>query len=1093
MKKIAVLPAFTFLLASVVAVSAEEPPHLDFVRGLRSRGMSDLALQYLERLKKSPPKDIAAVLPLEFAKTRLELAAAEPDAARKAALFSQARAEFEAFVKANATHPLAAEAHLEIARSIAMQGKAQLSKALRQENKNAKDVESAQALKLFTDAAAKFQDASKQIDAQLAKLESPSTDEERVAKRALTQAKLQAQYELGVNLMDQSAAAPDLVQRGDIIEKAIASLKKMSNLDPRNPLCWKARALIVKAYTDIDKPQEARKELRAVIEEEGAHADEARRLARFYRIALIPSDISNKNIEQATQAAAEEWLRLYPGFTNSPEGTAVRWDLANALLKQGLKYKKVGPKGQEKLPQPAVDLLSRAQKLFKALEDSENEYTEKARTSKVQIMIAVAEDRFGAAAKSGTGMDFTKLKDFEEAFLWAQYEAYQIQEDEKKRDDFLKKLPPEPLQKQKDELEMMNKKLETGRKLHVENVISSLHRALEMVDEKVPAAEVIDARAMLAYAYLNAGDPYRAAVLGEHIARTEAGSNRAPAAAAYALQAYAQVLADDEKAKSPEVEQAADRARVRSLAHYMEATWPTEAATDMARHQMATILLREGQSLQAIEVLRRITPAYGNLTHSKYQLALTLLELAKEKDDERREPRPKPAANAPQLTEADKKKFQAEAAQALESIPEASEAADSDTLQVYLMAKCQYGQILYNAQKFDDLEKLALTLQKRVDSPRLEKSEFKGKIAAAVEALSLFAIFGRADDAFKKQDFKRVLELTKPVVENSIGGKNPSMARVLQGLALRANVQEGKTDEAKKILDQLQAAATDDLSGGATGILVQLVAQLREQIEELKKQGEKSKVLLDKTVTSFGAFLDTLAKQPNLNAQTTLFLAHSYDSLEKHAQAAEMLGKVAAPKSDVKPVEGQPDPQQLYRAVRVMYVKQLRLAKQVDKAKEALAEILGSEKEPGWGVKNLDAQKERIYLLQEQEMYFGPKGAREGWNSMMKELQKRIQDTAIRREYFECYANLVYCTFKMATKLDDPKKKQNAIERAAKLIINLENAQQDVGGEDSKKRFEKLLRDEPLLREKYLELGGTKCVPENEQKKEEKPVEKAEK
>src|SRR5438876_1705417 len=108
---------------------AEEPPHLAFVRGLRARGMADLALQYLQSHSKNPPADLAPILPLELAKTRIELAASKPDPISRSAEQNQARAEFEQFLQKNPNHPLAAEASLEIARIIAVQGKAELGRA----------------------------------------------------------------------------------------------------------------------------------------------------------------------------------------------------------------------------------------------------------------------------------------------------------------------------------------------------------------------------------------------------------------------------------------------------------------------------------------------------------------------------------------------------------------------------------------------------------------------------------------------------------------------------------------------------------------------------------------------------------------------------------------------------------------------------------------------------------------------------------------------------------------------------------------------------------------------------------------------------
>ena len=53
---------------------AEEPSVQDFVRGLREKRYPDLALDYLKKLSANPPPGLAAVLPLEMARCRLDMA-----------------------------------------------------------------------------------------------------------------------------------------------------------------------------------------------------------------------------------------------------------------------------------------------------------------------------------------------------------------------------------------------------------------------------------------------------------------------------------------------------------------------------------------------------------------------------------------------------------------------------------------------------------------------------------------------------------------------------------------------------------------------------------------------------------------------------------------------------------------------------------------------------------------------------------------------------------------------------------------------------------------------------------------------------------
>src|SRR5438067_13109131 len=119
------------LLLTAPAACAEEPPHLDFVRGLRARGMPDLAAEYLQQLSAHPPAGLAPLLPLELAKTRIDAAQQEGDERKRAALLTQARAVLETVLRQNPRGPLAADAALDLARLVGLQGKQQLAQARR--------------------------------------------------------------------------------------------------------------------------------------------------------------------------------------------------------------------------------------------------------------------------------------------------------------------------------------------------------------------------------------------------------------------------------------------------------------------------------------------------------------------------------------------------------------------------------------------------------------------------------------------------------------------------------------------------------------------------------------------------------------------------------------------------------------------------------------------------------------------------------------------------------------------------------------------------------------------------------------------------
>src|SRR5262249_20131052 len=102
MKKMATMLTLAVLCLCLAPVWAEDVPHMDFVRALRARNFSDLALEYLDRMATdaSVPADVKTAIPLEKARTRMEQATHEFNPGKRQSLYTQARTEFDAFAKA---------------------------------------------------------------------------------------------------------------------------------------------------------------------------------------------------------------------------------------------------------------------------------------------------------------------------------------------------------------------------------------------------------------------------------------------------------------------------------------------------------------------------------------------------------------------------------------------------------------------------------------------------------------------------------------------------------------------------------------------------------------------------------------------------------------------------------------------------------------------------------------------------------------------------------------------------------------------------------------------------------------------------------
>lgn len=1169
MKSISAFLALALVVGAAAPLPAEEMPHLLLVQGLRDRRMPDLAIEYLQKLQANPPAELAKQIPLELARTRLELANLEPDAGRKQALMQQARGEFEAFVKSSAGDPLAASANLEIARIIGMQGKTKLSEARRQESAGTKKAMAGEARKLFAEAGTKLEDAAKQITLQLGNLpEMPTTPQERAAKQTLEQASLQAEFEQSMNLIDQAETfigPNEVVQRGDKMKAAATAFGKLAGRDPRNPLCWQAQVWVGRSFQEIDNPTEALKVYDAVLAEKGDQVDAAKRIARYFRLLMIRDDQlkpdPKKDRAANIQKEGEDWLRDYRRYQYTPEGFGVRWEVGCACMDQA---KKIPPGPMKRPTQQARDLYKLAETHFKILADTENDFTVRASNYRMQIILTTA--------ITETGDDPDKLTKFEQCYIRAQYEAYQIEEEQKAYNKYVDELPPQPLPAQEEEKKTRFSTLTANRKKHYETVLRCVSRALQLApfEKDVPPQDIVDVKSMRAFVHLALGNTYEAAILGEDLARTQPQSNRAAACAGYALQAYAQIAGKAESGgMMMDKDMEADRRNIRRLSEFMERTWPTDQATDFARHQLAAILIKEENYPLAVEVLGRISDTYGHLAQARYQLALTALDLAKDPEKlptmtEAGLTLAAPAAfgatfgdvgednmkkiigqlQAP-LVEARRKYFHDRAVQALEGIPTVDGNADPDTAQVYLLSKLQLGNLLFDQARhlaadaakaatpedkaakmkvadagFDKLDGLADALTKLQPGLSLNQKT-RDDVVPAVNALKLYSQYGRAAAHMAVGNIKQVLsqtdliatEIKKGMDDGTLANdKFGALRRALVVVCLRANVQIGNVNRAKELLDiLLKSAAQDQAPGGATAILTQIVQELREQIEQLTNDPDKADQL-DKLKISIANFLDALAAQKDLPAETVLFLSSSYSSLDRADKALQLVEVYKGQFADPGAPPARPAPlteaeekdamkkanhekameawekafqdnqrkQQVFRASRLLRIRLQRQAaaefqgqEKKDKLLAARADLEAMLKED-WAKKSMDVRKERIQILEDLEAFGGPAGAIRAWDELMKQNPRNNDQMLV--QYYDCYYHLVYCLYKNGLKIPAQAQRDASLKQAAFLIVKLEGGLPNMGADFLKKRYEELLKKEPLLKEWYLKEGGKALV-----------------
>jgi hypothetical protein len=1039
------------------------------------------------------PKDLATFLPLEMAECRMELAQLETDADAKNRILAQAETEFRQFLAAHATSPQAAGANLQLARIVSQQGMSQLTAALRQETREARIAEKEKARAKFDQAAGSLKAAADQIDALLKKPELTAGE-----RRALNRNQRLAQFEAGANLFhkantftEDAARALTIGQARDVLKKLVASNTE------KDSLYYESVAWLARCYAETDDPKNAEIQFTEVLRQKGPESEPGKRLALYFKLQFMERDpnIKSDARPKLIETEAANWLSAYKEYDNSPEGYAVRFLLAKAYFTQaqGMPNQKSGD---------VQNLYSKAESLLDSVEHADNDYSQEAHELRMQAIFKKSSEVSGG--------DITKLEKFQECYLRAQYEIYQMSEEGEQA----RKAPP-----------AKQKELEGQRDKRLSSVILALSRALDLVDDQTSSKDQVEAQYLLTFAYLASDLPYQAAVLGEDLARRDPKSTRAVAAAGYALEAYAKILAEQEQKASPKASLEADRNRVRGLATFMETTWPKNPTTNLARYQLGLLAIKTNNYGDAIGVLSRITPDYAAFPATQYDLAIFAALPAM------RDKAAPPPGQAPNY-------YQDQAIAALRRIPEPTPPVDPTLVRYYLLGKQQLATLLLGARQYDEMVQVTEKLQKQFKELPVDES-LRKSLAPGMETLGLLTQYAQAEIAYRAGQYDKVRAVIDPMlkdvtnqvkvikdqeakiqkeqddydaqlqqkIKNNQAIKDEEqkklddykeqvsrleqqshwkgqLLRSLLVLELRSKVQEGNTKQAQEVFDVLKSTS-GYFEGGATGVLLEIVQQLKTQIAELEAAAAMDpakKEELNKILSGFTTFLDKLAEQPaTLSEDLIGFVSNSYSGMKKHKKAAEMLAKIPSPqpapanpndKPEDKEKREQEDRRKeaFYHHVRLTYVRELRLDKQFDKASAEIKKILA-----GWGRNNLDAQKEQIFILEDEEKY-AP--AATMWSRMMQDKLKPYvgKDNRLTEQYFECYYHRVWCVYKFGMKQTDADKKQKYINQAANLILQLDRSKVTLA-DYLRKKFDDLLKQEPPLKKQYDELKkGEKAV-----------------
>jgi hypothetical protein len=1013
---------------------------LRFVRELRDRGDADLALDFLERMKKDATPELARELPLEIARTQIKAAPEVPDSSKRLQMYASAQEELEKYLAANKGTPAAYQVVLELADVEVLRGRTMLSRALLQDTPEGREAEGNKARTVLVKAGGRLKEALAVLDKQITMV--PASD--TATHKRLETEHLRVEMNIGLNLFDQAqtiskTTAKDklLIERGELVDKARKELERVAGKDNNSPICWQAMAWVARCWDEYGDPKKARARLSEINSVDGSIAAEGQRLARYFRLLVIkespePGEKPNDIIIEA----GRRWLQDYPRHLKTPEGYGMQFLLAKVLIEQA---------EDPRLAAEKTILLNEARRLLRNVESSDNDFSDQAKRLKIVLI----------GASGGFTRPVADLKTFDDCYVRAQYEIMQMGEDDKK-------LKGEELVKHKQK--------------RIADVLTVLDHALQKTPEgKRPSLEGNTARVLYSFWALTAKRYQDSIRIGEEFARNDPRSSSAAMAAIYALQSYAMLLAQKQEDGASKEALKEDRDKMIALAEYMQERWPRELAGDVARYQIGATLLHEKDLdyPKILKYLEAVTPAFQAYGRAQWEAAMAALQAEKEK--------------APGDTPAS---FHKRAVAALQRIPEPAADSDPDTALIWFLARLRLTRELFSTKDYPAIQKSAEHLLTRLPATRLAADEKRNEanhnqIQYEAQELLLHAKAIQADAAEKAGEaakdgaektkfYTQAASILDPIVAEFTANKVVPMRKNLQlGIAvlaidLRSNLLLGKLDQARTALKALQDISSEGgAEAGQSAILTQLAGLIGQQVEELRKKNNVAD--LEKASKGFTALIDDVQKQMKPSLKLTAQLARCYSNMENHKKAAELLEKVEPPK------DGSPDVG-LHHGIRLMLVRELRMSKgpeALTKAETILDEIIGTKEKPGWGLRDVNALKERVLIWEEQGKY-AP--AAQLANALVRQLLPKVSDNAFKDHYLECYYHVSYCMIKHAATLEDMKKKDKLIHDAALQIVELEKKWGDSFGSDaSHKRFEELLGSDPALKAQYdLLKGGAK-------------------
>src|SRR6185312_7214706 len=555
--------------------------------------------------------------------------------------------------------------------------------------------------------------------------------------------------------------------------------------------------------------------------------------------------------------------------------------------------------------------------------------------------------------------------------------------------------------------------------------------ALELRDDETPIDEINVVRYYLCFLAYNSGQYYDAAVLGEFLAKNYPDSSGGRQCAKIALSAYLQGYSSPRA-----IEKEFDQQKMLEIADYITRRWAGQEEADEAWTVLMTVAIGEHELDKAIGYLDKIAPDSPRRGNAELKAGQALwgeyLSAGHKEESER-------------LPQAELDALAAKAKTTLE----------------------------------DGIKRMRVD----VDSGAAPVST---TLAAAVLSLGqIYVDIGQPEKAIELLNDPKIGPLTLVAADHAATSQGKFGIETYK-LALRAYVATQALDKAEQAMNDLEklaaAEGAADTAATLTRIYVGLGRELQEQVARLRQENKAEE--LAKVSKGFELFLERILARESGNdfrslnwvADTFFNLGKGYDPdgakelspeakayYEKSLKADEQILAKAKAKPDF--VE---DPKLLLGVKLRMarsehrmgdFKKSIALLTEILKEKPTLVEV---QREAAYVLQDWAGHKKPAYykLAIQGAVKHKAAGGREenliwGWAMMAVRVQS---DKKLSDDFHLARYNLAKCHLEQAKLETDSAKKKQLLHVAEKDILYTASIDPDMGGADSRKDSDNLLK-----------------------------------